>query len=116
MQRHFKIIGVVAIVTLILMAAGAKSSAQTNIQLSPRDFTDITLCSTALNAGRSGWDNSSDRSLYVAEATRRRLTPDACRQLIAPANTQSGNKPPSSINHDNKNLCEIALNRELSAW
>lgn len=115
MQRHFKIIGVVAIVTL-MMAAFAEPFAQPNIQLSPRDYTDIGICSMSLNGARSGWDNSSDRSLYVAEAVRRRLTVDACRQLMPTKNLPASTENLPESNETDVVVCSIALDWDRSAW
>jgi hypothetical protein len=53
------------------------------------------VCLNALNIEQTAWDQASNFSKWVAEATRRGLTIDACRQLIPPtrnlpANPDSG--------------------------
>jgi hypothetical protein len=55
-----------------------------------------TVCRNAL--GQSGWDRNPIFSEYVAEATRRRLTVKACRQMLDPANiaTSAAATPASS--------------------
>jgi peptidoglycan hydrolase-like protein with peptidoglycan-binding domain len=44
---------------------------------------DQTVCRNAL--GQSGWDENPSYSGYVAEAERRGLTVNACRQMLGPA-------------------------------
>ena len=57
---------------------------------------DQTVCRNAL--GQSGWDQNPKFSEYVAEATRRGLTVNACRQMLGPANiaTSTATAPASS--------------------
>jgi hypothetical protein len=78
MHRLFKTIGAVSIVALTL-AAVAQSSAQ-----SISNLPIHTICVNALNSERTAWDQSPTFSKDVAEAARRGLTVDACRQLLAP--------------------------------
>ena len=62
------------------------------------NHTDENLCMTALNRERSAWDQNPNYSEYVAEARRRGLTVDRCRQMMPtrdlttnlPASTDSG--------------------------
>jgi hypothetical protein len=58
--------------------AGAGSSAQ-----SLRNLSVQIVCRSALNFGQSAWDQDPKYSEYVAEATRRGLTIDACREMLS---------------------------------
>ena len=94
----FKFIGVVSIGALTLMAAVTELSAQESNSLSSHDKNRV--CSSALNAERTEWEQEPLFLKYVAEAKRRGLTVDSCRQLleraysastsISPASTDSG--------------------------
>ncbi len=87
MQRLFQIIGAVSIAALTWAATAAA--------LEDKDIiSDQTVCHRGLNTARSAWVKNS---FYAEEATRRGLTIEACRQLIAqqqPAPTVS--PPPAS--------------------
>jgi hypothetical protein len=80
MQRLFQIIGAVSIVALSF-AAVTESFAQSIGSLPAKQ-----LCWHALNPDTlSTRDQSPNYSGYVAEAERRGLTVDACRQVIGAA-------------------------------
>jgi hypothetical protein len=100
MQRLFKTIGAVGVVALTL-AAVAQSSAQMGTKT---HFTETFLCLRALNSERSGWDNNSE--VYVAEAARRGLTVEACRQMLAqPSSAPTDNPTASTSNLPDRALC-----------
>jgi hypothetical protein len=84
MRRLFKIIGAVIIVALTLAAVAESSAQWENTEWQARFIDETFLCQRALNSERSGWDDNSDSSLYVAEAARRGLSVDACRQMVGP--------------------------------
>jgi hypothetical protein len=100
MRRLFQIIGAVSIVALSF-AAVTDSLAQSIGSLPAKQ-----LCWHALNPDTlSAWDQSPNYSGYVAEAERRGLTVDACRQVIGaadggasnpPARTEGTSDPPAS--------------------
>jgi hypothetical protein len=117
LRRPLKTIGVVSIVALTLVAV-AESSAQPIATISGR-----LICANALNRERSAWDQNPEFSEYVAEATRRGLTVDACRQLLAAAPSEfegvwlyantSNNlcKPSDWGQHDNDGLIRITARK-----
>ena len=53
-------------------------------QLWFRYVTNKGVCSNALNSEQSGWGRNPDNSIYVAEAARRTLSIDDCRQMLRP--------------------------------
>jgi hypothetical protein len=88
MQRLFQIIGAVSIVALSF-AAVTESFAQSIGSLPAKQ-----LCWHALNPDTlSTRDQSPNYSGYVAEAERRGLTVDACRQVIGAADGGASNPP-----------------------
>ena len=121
LRRPLKTIGVVSSVALTLVAV-AESSAQSIATISGR-----LICANALNRERSAWGQNREFSEYVAEATRRGLTVDACRQLLADAPSEfegvwlyantSNNlcKPSDWGQHDNDGLIRIAA-RKIQEW
>jgi hypothetical protein len=87
MQCLFKIqiIGAVVIVALSLAAVASAQSIS--------NLLDVRICRDALNRELSAWDQDPKYSEYVAEAKRRGLTVDACRQVIAAADGGASNSP-----------------------
>lgn len=84
MQRLFKTIGVVGILTLSLVAlvntdALLRAEAASSIH---RDAKE-SVCVNALNRERTGWDQRPNFSKWVAEAKRRGFTPDFCNRVTA---------------------------------
>lgn len=77
------------------------------------------ICWHALNGGRSAWDANPSFSEYVAEAKRRGLTVDVCRQLLIPKPVATPIAPSqqTSMSHINQVVvCRSALNSDRSAW
>jgi hypothetical protein len=85
MKSPFKIIGAIIIGALTLAAVQSlwpsnavdESSEQSEMRAL---LIDQVVCRNAL--GQSGWDQNPKFSGYVAEATKRGLTVDACRKMI----------------------------------
>ena len=110
MHRLFKTIGVVSIVALTLTPV-AESSAK-----HIRDLADKDLCQSASDA----WVQGSNFADYLAEAAKRGLTGDACRQLLGkepfPPISNSSASTSNLTSYTTDGVCSNALNSERTAW
>ena len=98
MQRLFKTIGVVTVVTLTLAAVASAQYITT--------ISDRVVCANALNRERSAWDQNPGFSEYVAEAARRRLSITDCRQTL-----ERLARPNSELTSQSSGVCSGVLTR-----
>ena len=61
-----------------------------------RNLPDIRVCQFALDRTQSEWDKDRSYSDFVTEASKRGLTVDACRQLLASPSPSQKPSPPST--------------------
>jgi hypothetical protein len=79
MRCLFQTIGAASIFSLTLLLAAGEAQPERM-----RSLSDFTVCGTALNSARSGWDHKNlHKSDIVTEATRRGLSITHCRQKLS---------------------------------
>ncbi len=74
-------------------------------------FNTAALCNAALNTYRTGWSVETAYRNAISEATRRKLSVEACREAVGAVTPAI-----AYANADNKTVCAIALNKNRDWW